>query len=309
MTRVAVCGAALADTAGVLGLEPVDEGAELVLLDLADAEAVRAASAIDPSVPRVVVAGDGQAELLKALGTGSFFVARSTQPAAIGPLVAAALPARPPLATRLAVVTGVVGGCGRTLLAVNLALRLAGRGPVLLLDLTGSGSAAWWLRVTPSPWSELEGLIDELAPEHLGVVAAERDGVRVVGSAGAMPSPRLAVAATRAAAGLADLVVVDAPAISDERTRALAELADRVLVIAPDDPASIAALAAIVPSEHWLIAARCRRDTLAGRPVLRALPDDGAAVRAAARGGGPVGGALGRAYDELAELLAIDASP
>lgn len=309
MTRVALCGPALAEAASTLGLEPVDERPEVVLLDLADADAVRAASAIDPSVPRIVLADGEHAELLRALGAGSFRVAASSKPGAIGPLLAATLPVRPPRATRLVVVTGPVGGSGRTLLAVNLAARLATRGSVVLLDLTGSGSAAWWLRVTPSPWSDLEGLIDELTPEHLGVVAAERDGVRVVGAAGPMPSPRLAVAAARAAVGLADLVVVDAPAIADDRAQAIAGFADRVLLVAPDDPVSAAALAQLGPSDHWLIGSRCRGQRLGGRAVMRSLPDDPAAVRAAARDGGAVAGALGRAYDDLAELLAIDATP
>jgi hypothetical protein len=39
---------------------------------------------------------------------------------------------------------------------------------------------------------------------------------------------------------------------------------------------------------------------------MRELPDDPASVRSAMRGPSAVGGALGRAYDDLAELLAID---
>jgi hypothetical protein len=42
--------------------------------------------------------------------------------------------------------------------------------------------------------------------------------------------------------------------------------------------------------------------------AFRALPRDEAAVSAALSGRRAVGGALGRAYDELADLMALDAS-
>jgi hypothetical protein len=42
--------------------------------------------------------------------------------------------------------------------------------------------------------------------------------------------------------------------------------------------------------------------------AFRALPRDEAAVGAALSGRRAVGGALGRAYDELADLMALDAS-
>jgi len=309
MTRVTLCGAAFADAAATLGLEAVDDRPDLVLLDVADEDGLVRAATIDPAVPRVVIAGSAHDTILQALGHAPFRVASSAGPAAIGPLVAAALPAPSARPTRTVLVTGVSGGCGRTLLVVNLAIRLATRGPVVLVDLTGSGRAAWWLRVDPSPWSGLEGLIDELTPEHVAVVAAERMGVRAVGGGGAMPSPTLAAAAVRAAGALADLVLIDAPALADERTRLVSDLADRQIVVASDDPACGPALEGLDLADPWIVASRCRPDGIAGRAVMRSLPDDPRAVRAAARDGGPVGGALGRAYDDLAELLAIDAAP
>jgi hypothetical protein len=256
----------------------------------------------------VVIADPTQAALLGALGRGAFEIMTSAEPAAIGPLITRLAPPRPRGATRLVLVTGVAGGCGRTLLAVNLALRLGTRGSVALIDLTGSGGAAWWLRVGAAPWDEIEGVALELTPEHLAVIASQRDSIRVIGGAGSMPSAELGLAATRASLALCDLVVVDAPPLRDERTRAIAALADRVLVLVADDPASRAQLAAIDKDGHWVLASRSQRDEIAGHSVVRSFPDDAAALRAAAGGDGMVGGALGRAYDDLAELLAIDAT-
>ncbi|MGH2379085.1 MAG: hypothetical protein ACRDGT_11490, partial [Candidatus Limnocylindria bacterium] len=175
--------------------------------------------------------------------------------------------------------------------------------------LTGTGGAAWWLRVDASPWSEIEGVAMELTPEHLAVVASGRDGLRLVGGAGPMPSPDLAVAATRAALGLADVVIADAPHLRDERTRSLRPLVDRVLVLSCTDPASRAALEGAPAADDWVIASRAEHsEQLAGQGVLRVLPDDAGSIRAAAGGDGTVRGALGRAYDDLADILAIDAA-
>jgi hypothetical protein len=148
----------------------------------------------------------------------------------------------------------------------------------------------------------------ELTPEHLAVVASERGAVRVVGGSGSMPSAELGAAATRAALALVDVVIVDAPPLRDERARSIGTLADRALVLAADDPASRAQLGAIPKDDHWILASRAERAELGGHSVMRSLPDDAAAVRAAAEGDGMVGGTLGRAYDDLAELLAIDAT-
>lgn len=307
MTRAAVCGAVFAEAVETLALEPVDERPDVVLLDLDDPTAIAAAARIAADVPRVLIGGAGHELLLRAVGCRATALAASAQPAAIGPLVAAALPPRARRAKRLVVVTGTRGGIGRTLLVAGVALRLAGRASVLVIDATGSGAAAWWLRLAPGPWSDLEGLVDELTAEHLGIVAAERDALRVIGGVSAMPSVGLLVATARAAAGIADLVLVDSPPLFDERTRALTDLADRVLLVATDEAASLAAIAGPIDEDRtWLIASRCPAELLGANHVLRALPDDPAAVRSAARGPASVGGALGRAYDDLAELIAID---
>ncbi len=308
MTRALVLGDSLRATASALALEQVIDHPDLVLVDLVDPAAVEAAERADPMVPRVVLADPERAALLRALGRGGFEVLTSVEPAAIGPLVERLAPPRPRQRTRLILVSGVAGGCGRTLLAVNLAARLATRGSVALLDLTGSGSAAWWLRVGAAPWSEIEGMTLELTPDHLAVVASERGAVRVIGGGGSTPSPELGIAAIRAALSLVDVVLVDAPPLHDERTRSIEALADRILVLAADDLASRAQLGAIPKDGHWILASRAEHDELSGHSVMRSLPDDAAAVRDAADGDGTVGGRLGRAYDELAELLAIDAT-
>jgi hypothetical protein len=123
-----------------------------------------------------------------------------------------------------------------------------------------------------------------------------------------MPSAALLAAAVRESVGLADVVLVDAPPLSDERTPELVTTSDRLLLVATDDPP------ALVPVQHllddgrtWLIASRSRAGRLGPHHVFRSLPDDPASVRAAARGPTVVVGALGRAYDDLADLLAIDA--
>lgn len=302
MTRAIVCGEALRRAATTLGLELVAEGPDVVLLDAADPAALAEAGAIDPAVPRIVLA-DPAPVLLRAVGRGTFRLAGDASAAAIGPLIADLAPVPARRRTRTIVVTGVAGGCGRTLLAVELGLRLARRG-VLLIDLTGTGAAAWRLGVEIGPWSDLEGLISELAPEHLGVLAADRDGVRVLGGAGPMPSPALALAVVKVAAAAADLVIVDAPVPSDERTSVVLGIADRILHVVPGEAGRVTPRT-VPPEGAWVIASR---DT-GGRAgeVFRSLPDDPSSVRAS-RPGIPIGGALGRAIDDLAEVLAIDSA-
>ena len=198
---------------------------------------------------------------------------------------------------------------GRSLLAANLARRLASRIGVAAIDATGTGALGWWLQCAPRPWTELEGLTDELTAEHLAVVATESAGVRVIGGAPVAPTRALAESAVRAAASLAELVIVDAPVLADERGRALAALADRVLVLSYDDALSLATLdASEIPGGAWLIASQSRTARVGERAAFRALPRDEAAVGAALSGRRAAGGALGRAYDELAELIALDAS-
>ncbi len=308
MTRAAVFGPTFDAAVELLGLERVEERPDLVLVDLADADAVAAAAEIAAAVPRIVIARPEHERLLRAAGA-SVLIAPSAHAAAIGPLISAATPSPGRAATRLVVVTGTRGGIGRTLLVTGLAERLAARTSVLVIDATGSGAAGWWLRLAPGPWSDLEGLVDELTAEHLAVVAAERDRLRVIGGTSAMPTAALLSAAARAAIGIADLVLVDASPLFDDRTRSLLEQADRVLLVATADAASVAAIDGWIDDDRsWLIASRTRADRVGPHGVFRWLPDDPAAVRSAERGQSIVGGALGRAYDDLAELLALDIS-
>ncbi|HJW50121.1 MAG TPA: hypothetical protein VJ726_11955, partial [Candidatus Limnocylindria bacterium] len=230
--RAAICGGDdLRAAAATLGLDPCDAGRpDLVLVDLRDSAACAVAAAIESGIPRVAVAGESERALAAALGYDASSIAATCEPAALGPLVVAAIPRTPRRATRLVVVTGARGGVGRSLLAANLARRLASRLTVAAVDATGTGALGWWLDCVPRTWAELEGLTDELTAEHLAVVATESAGLRVIGGAPVAPTRALAESTVRAAMSLAELVLVDAPVAADDRGRALAALADRVLL-------------------------------------------------------------------------------
>jgi len=309
--RAAICGGDdLRSAAATLGLEPCDTARpDLILVDLRDPSSCMSAAAFASAIPRVAVAGENERALAAALGYDASSIAATCEPAALGPLVVAALPRAPRRATRVVVITGVRGGVGRTLLVANLARRLATRLGLAAVDATGTGALGWWLQCSPRAWTELEGLTDELTAEHLAVVAVESAGLRVIGGAPVAPTRALAESTVRAAASLAELVVVDAPVLADERGRALAAIADRVVVLSYDDPLSLVTIeASDVPADAWLMASQSRVPRLGERAAFRALPRDEAAVAAALSGRRAAGGTLGRAYDELAELIALDAS-
>jgi hypothetical protein len=292
-----------------LGLEPVTEDPEVALIDARDREAVITAAGLHPHVARVVVVFDTDRPLLDALGIEPAHVISSTEPAVLGPALMRLRPQRPRAATRVVAATGVRGGVGRSLLAVNLALRIAPRVRVCVIDATGHGAASWWLRCTPRPWTEFEGLVDELTADHLAVMAEDVSSMRVVGGTSVVPSPALLGSTIRAASGLADLVIVDAPLRNDPLARVAASLADRVFVLAYDDPWSKLMLDADPPSDQeWLIASQMKVASLDGRRAFRSLPRDESAVASAVESRGAAKGALGRAYDELADLLVIDAT-
>ncbi len=305
MTRVAVCGGPeLAAAAGVLGLvEAADP--EVLLVDVRLEDAIARAATFAAETPRVIIADSPTAALLRAAGLP--YIATTATPEVIGPLVVAALPRRARQATHRIVVTAARGGVGRTLLVTNLARRVARRCPLWVVDATGTGTAAWWLRAEARPWAELEPLVGELSLEHLRIVTAGADpGIRVLGGAGSSPSSALLAACVRQLAD--ELVIIDAGLLAEERTRALRDVDDpvcRTLVLTYADPASVAALEPHDLGTAWLIASQVR---LAGREAFRTLPRDDDAVGAALAGRGSIGGKLGRAYDELAELIAIDAT-
>lgn len=310
--RVVLCGGSeLALAAEVLGLLAVDAArADLALVDLRSAEALADAATLAPELPRVVVLSGDQVGLADALGVPRRSVATSCEAAVLGPLIAAAIPPPKRRSTRSVLVTSARGGAGKSLLVANVARRLAALRATLCLDLTGDGTLSWWLGATTGSWSDLEDLTDELTAEHLGVVATDAGpGLRIVGGPPYAPSVRLTQSAFRAALELSEVVFVDAPILSDERTRRLVGSVDRVLVLSYDDPISTAALAsADVPDEAWLIASQSIASSLSGRDVFRALPRAEAAIAAATSRPGALGGPLGRAYEDLAELIAIDAS-
>ena len=310
--RVALYGGAeLATAAEVLGLITVEAArADLALVDLREAAALGLAAMLAPELPRVVVLADEQVALAGALGIPSRSVARSCEPAVLGPLIAATLPPAKRSSTRSIMVTSARGGTGRSLLVANLARRLAPLRTTLCLDLTADGTLCWWLGATSGGWSELEDLTDELTAEHLGVVATEAaPGLRLVGGPPFAPSVQLAQSAFRAALELSEIVLIDAPTLADERTRRLAASVDRVIVMSYDDPISVAALAsADVPDKAWLIASQSLATSLGGRDVFRALPRAEGTIAAATSRPSALGGPLGKAYDGLAEIIAIDAT-
>lgn len=306
MTRVALCGGpdliAAAAGLGLVESAPPD----LVLVDTRDGAHLAAAGALPPELPRVLVAAAEQVSLLRAAGARHVALAATAHE--LGPLVAAAAPRRAAGATRRIVLTAARGGVGRTLLASSLARRLAHRMPVWLIDATGSGTAAWWLRADARPWRDLEPLLHELTLEHLRVVAAEPvPGLRVIGGAGSAPSSPLLEACLRELDRGDELQVVDAPALADPLC-ALASAGERVrrLVLSYADLASLAALDAHDLEDAWLIASQC--DALPARTTFRSLPRDDRAVASALASRTGIGGALGRAHDGLARLLALDAS-
>ena len=307
--RTAICGGDdLRRAAADLGLAVTTEQPEIALIDLRHSAGLAVAATLPPALARVVIADTAGRSLARALGWAEAAIVDACDPALLGPALRALVPPVSRKVTRVVLLTSARGGVGRTLLAVNLALRLARERSVLLVDATGSGSASWWLRADARPWTELEGLTAELSEDHLAVVASGGRGApRVLGGAPRMPSLTLLLAAARAATALASLVVIDAPTLADERTRALQELADRVLVVSYDDPLARALLdAAEVPAAAWLVASQSRAVVIGDREVFCAIPRDENAVASAAQRRSPVGGPSGRAYDRLATILAED---
>jgi hypothetical protein len=312
MTRAFVFGPNdLRTSIAALGLVAVEsDDADIVVVDLRDAEAVAKASRAPRSLPRVVVADPGQVDLVVASGFARDLVATTSEAAAIGPLIAAALPRERRRATRSILVTAARGGVGRSLLVANVARRLAAKRTVLAVDATGSPGLSSWLGAAPAGWRELEGLEQELTSDHVAVVASEiAPQLRMLGGPPTPPTPVLCRAAVRAGLDLVETVLVDGPNLCEMRTRDLMSLVDRVLVLTYDDPISLAALeAADVPDAAWLVASQSRATSLGGRDVMRALPRAEPEVAGAAAGPRAVAGALGRAYDDLTELLALDGS-
>jgi Mrp family chromosome partitioning ATPase len=276
-----------------------------VLVDLRVADAAARAAAFSADIPRIVIATPEQAGLLAALGGGRMQVAASADAADIGPLVARSLPHAVAERTRVVTLTAARGGTGRTLCAANLARRLATDRTVVAIDGTGTGALGWWLGVDPRPWSELEALAGEIRAEHIELVStAVAPRLSIVGGAPLPPSADVLAMTIAAAREIGDLVLIDAPLLPDERARMATATSDRVLVLSYADAASRAALSsADVPAAAWLIGSQDRVDQ-----SFRLLPRDEQAVADALATRRSLGGALGRAYDELAELLAIDAT-
>ncbi|MDQ2952082.1 MAG: hypothetical protein M3R54_07440 [Chloroflexota bacterium] len=293
-----------------LGLEPSSDGAAVALVDTRSDEALRVAALLPPAIPRVGLVAESDLPLLAALGIDASRLVRSLEPAVLGPVIMSLVPSEPRPATRVVVVSGVRGGVGRTMLAANLARRISAKLRVCVVDATGSGAVSWWLGCTPRPWVELEGLADELSADHLALLAeSPRAGIHVLGGAPHAPTVAVLGATVRAAMALDDLVIVDAPNIGDHLTRALRVLSPRLLVLAYDDPWSTPALHSDpARDDAWILASQSRSSSIGTLPVFRALPRDEAAVAAALGSRALIRGALGKAYDELAELLVIDAT-
>ena len=309
--RVAVYGGAeLVASVVALGFESVADGPDIAIVDARDQDALARAGSLPVDLPRIFVVEAAQHGLIAALGVDPARVIERCEPTTLGPAITAALPQHRRSPTRVIVVTSVRGGVGRTLLVANLATRLAPKLRVFVVDATGTGAAGWWLRCEARPWSALEGLAEELSADQLSVLAEEiADGIHVVGGASVPPTEALLATTTRTATQVADLVIVDAPLDVDRLTRSVGAVADRTLLLAYDDPLSLVAIQAHAPSDDlWLIASQSRRPRLGQLDTFRALPRDEAAVASALERRGRVGGQLGRAYDDLAELCSIDAS-
>jgi len=308
-TRIAVFGAEpLRDAVAICGFEPADEG-DVAVVDATDVAAMARASALAATIPRVIVAPAELHASLRAFGADPTHIVVDAQAASIGPVIARLLPPSPRARTRVVVITGVRGGVGRTLLATNLARQLVPARRVCLVDATGSGAAAWWLRTAASSWSAIEGLADEMSADHLAVIAHEAaPDLHVIGGAYITPSEAIVRATVRAAAASYDLVIVDAPPAHDGLVAGMRALADRWLVLAYDEPLSLEALTASLDTNDWLIASQSARRRLGTHEVFRALPRDESAIADAIASRAVVGGRLGRAYAELADLLSIDAS-
>lgn len=310
MTRIAVFGPdALVRAVAALGFEPNIEGV-VAVVDADEPDALARASTIASSIARIVVASQDKHPMLRALGTDPSHIVARADPAVLGPAIMSVLPNRARAATRIVVASGTRGGVGRTLLVTNLGRRLARTCRVALVDTTGSGAAAWWLRADAAPWSELEPLATELSAEHLTIVAREAlPGLCLIGGGWAAPSASIVVATVRAALAAFDLVLVDAPPVFAETYAALRALADRAVVLTYDDPVSVPALLApAIEQSDWIIASQFAARRIGDRDVFRSLPRDERAVGAAFASHAAVGGRLGNAYDELAEILAIDAA-
>jgi len=306
VTRVVICGGEeLLAACALLGLEQVGSSPALVLVDLRIADAAARAALFAGDIPRIVIALPDQAECLAALGADRAFVASSADPAVLGPLVARAVPQLIAQRTRVVTLTAARGGVGRTMCAAGLARRLARGRTVVAIDATGTGALGWWLNVDPRSWSELESVAGELRSEHIELVAtAVAPRLSLVGGSPTAPSSDVLGMAVAAAREVAELVLVDAPLLPDDRARRAVATSDRVLVLSYADPASRAALAAAdVPEAAWIIASQDRIDD-----AFRVLPRDERAAAEALAARTPMGGALGQAYGELADLLAIDAS-
>lgn len=299
----AVCGRALDDAARALDLDR-SAPPQLVLVDLRDPDAAAVAGTFSAALPRVAVVTEEQRDLLAASGA-TVATAISTDPVVLGPLIAAVTPRSARGATRVIVVTAARGGVGRTLLVANLAVRLAAVRSVLAVDLTASGALGWWLGAIPRPWLEVAPLTEELRADHLAVLAIEvGPRLSVIGGPPRMPAVELASAAITAALDLVDLVIVDAPPLADPVAGAAMAAADRVLALSYDDPVSRAVRdAAVFPGSAWWIGAQGHVDD-----AFRSLPRDERSIADALAARRPVAGGLGTAYDELAELLAIDVS-
>jgi len=171
---------------------------------------------------------------------------------AVGPRAWAERPERQ-RRTRTVAVTGGKGGVGKSSLAVNLGLALAGSGTRTLLVDADLGLASADLLLGLSPRASLaEVALDGLpAREALVAVAPRLD--LLPGAAGVAELADLSpVARDGLIAGMAgleadyDLVLVDTAAGAGESVRAFLRAADRVLVVAAPDPAAVTDAYALV---------------------------------------------------------------
>jgi len=205
---------------------------------------------------------------------------------------------------RTIAVTGGKGGVGKSTLALNLGLALAGRGEWIALVDTDLGAAGMSVLAGAPTGRGLRGVLD--GDSVAGALTASHGAWLLTGSIGGPGLSRLgAPALGRALAaidGLAagfDTVIVDVAAgVGDEQAALAAAADERLVVVTPDPPSMAAAFACL--------------EGLAARGVHRAfvVPNQVASAAQADDVAGRLRSLAGRVLDlDVSVLPAIPADP
>jgi hypothetical protein len=308
---VVLGGADLRAPLHALGLSDGVDHPDVVLIDADDDAAVGEAGHYPPSTARIFVAGAARSALLRAAGIASV-VTRPFSTSALG-LALLQVERGRERGPRAMLFAAASGATGRTSLVANIALRIAGRAPVVAIDATGSGALAWRLNLAVAPWPDITGVGMDLTEGHLRLAAAEREGALFLGGVGSVSSGELARVVS-VASGFAT-VLIDAPPVGVLEP-VLLDGADRLYVCANPDPVSAAACAAacgpLFDRGAYLVVSQAQEEDATrlteafGRAPAFILPRDEPSFRRSIRRRGPADGRLGRAYDAIAEIVLAD---